>query len=260
MYGFRISFAIASSGAIISSILLILFRKLLDNVKEILIINKKKLLHILYIFGIIIISILCLLNEKIVLLHLPLIITSILLLFIVKLSKSKQLTRTHLYSLSIYLLSIILFFSVEDQFCSSILLFSERKINRNILGFTVPSSFILGVNPIIILLFGPSLTKKSFSMLTPFLLTSLSFIFLTAFCFFNYFRSLLSIVSVISIITFAELMICPLILSRVSTLAKNNSGVIMGMVSLAFSLSFQLSGKISEIFAIEQHSVILKNY
>ena len=108
-------------------------------------------------------------SEKIVLLFLPWITGGILLFFAMRLLKDKRWEREQVYTLLIYLGGLILFFAVEDQICSSLLLFAERETHRTLLGWTIPSSFITSINPIVILLFGALLAKRRAQMVTPFI-------------------------------------------------------------------------------------------
>ena len=56
-------------------------------------------------------------------------------------------------------------------------------------------------------------------------------------------------------------MVGPLVLSFASEVAaKGNPGMVMGMVPIAFSLAFQLSGGFSKMVALEDSLIPLKVY
>lgn len=261
-YGFRLGFAIASIGMVVGNLILFLGRKCLYNLGGETPPNRERI-GIATLGGIAILAfgILGVWSEKYVLLLLPWITGSVLLFFVMRLLKDARWPKEEVYTLLIFLAGIVLFFAVEDQICSSLLLFSERETERSVFGWRVPSSFITSINPIVILLFGTLLAKRRSQMITPFVLTSCSFGILAVLCLLNVNCSIFGVMGMVTVISLAELMIGPLVLSRTSELAaKGSPGMVMGMVPIAFSLAFQLSGGFSKMVAIEDHSLSLQTY
>jgi proton-dependent oligopeptide transporter, POT family len=260
-YGFRIGFAVASTGMVVGNLMLFIYRGALDNLGEMPAKPNRILVPIVLGGVIFILGTIGVWSEKIVLLFLPWITGGILLFFAFRLLKDKRWAKAQVYTLLIYLGGLILFFAVEDQICSSLLLFAERKTHRALFGWTIPSSFITSINPMVILLFGALLAKKRPQMMTPFILTACSFGVLAAFCLLNFNCSIFGVMGMVTVISIAELMIGPLVMSSTSEIAaKGSPGMIMGMVPIAFSLAFQISGGLSKMVAIEDHSLSLQVY
>ena len=156
-------------------------------------------------------------------------------------------------TLLVYLGAMILFFAVEDQICSSLVVFSERVADRTVLGWTVPSSALISVNPVIILLLGALVAKMRFRLSVPFILVALSFGALAFVCFKEISLSFFGVMGMVSLISIAELMIGPVVYSYASEVAaKGKAGMVMGMLPIAFSLAFLLSGSFSKMVAINE--------
>lgn len=258
-FGFSIGLIAASLGMLMATILLFAFQGLLPSCEE-----KPKaktglsLLFCALLFGI---GTFAVYVGSSLFVFLPWLTSGVLLFFLMKLLKDDGFLKREIYTLCIFLFSIILFFGVEDQILSSLLLFAERMTNHTLFNWTIPSSIITSVNPLIILLCGSLLAKKEFSLLTPFLLTAIPFGALALFCLFHLPFSLLGLMGVVSMISLAELMIGPLVYSKTSEIAaKGRPGMIMGMLPIAFSLAFQLSGGLSKLVATDTLSPSLKVY
>lgn len=144
--------------------------------------------------------------------------------------------------LLIPLLTLILFYALEDQICSSLILFAEKETQRTVLGWEVSGSVIMSINPLVILLLGAWVSKRNFGLFVPLLLTAFSFTVLALCCFFVKEMSILIVIGVVALISLAELMVGPLVLAAASkTASKEQTGMVMGMIPLAFSLAFILS-------------------
>jgi proton-dependent oligopeptide transporter, POT family len=260
-YSFRLGFAVAASGMWVGNLILFAYRGLLQNLQKMPKRGEQMVVVTLFWMLVLVIGTLGVWSEKIVLLFLPWITCGILLFFVMQLLKDKRLPREQIYTLLIYLSGLILFFAVEDQICSSLLLFAERETLRTLFGWAIPSSWITSINPIVILLFAALLAKRRSQMATPFILTGCAFAILAVLCFLHLNCSIFGVMGMVAIISIAELMIAPLVLSNASEMAaKGNPGMIMGMVSVAFSLAFQLSGGFSKMVAIEEHAESLQVY
>ncbi|MGL5263456.1 MAG: oligopeptide:H+ symporter [Candidatus Rhabdochlamydia sp.] len=261
-YSFRLAFAIASSGMLLGNLMLFMYRGLLQNLKEIP--KNKEQMLMATILGslILVVGTLGVWFERMLFVFLPWITVALLLFFVIQLLNDTKYPRKQIYQFLVYLSGLILFFAVEDQICSSLLLFSERETSRMLFGWMIPSSFITIINPIVILLFGTFIAKRHSQMVIPFVLTGGSFGILSIFCLLKLNCSIFGIMGMVAIISLAELMIGPLVLSYTSKIAgKGNSpGMIMGMLPIAFSLAFQLSGGLSKMVAIENRSFSLQTY
>ena len=212
-YGFRWGFAVASSGMIIANLTLFLRRGLLQNLGTVPQKKHPTVVSILLLVCMLVIGTVGVASEKIVMLFLPWITGGLLVIFGVRLLKDAKLGKEIVYKLFIYLAGLILFFAVEDQICSSLLLFAERETERRVFGWTLPSGLITSLNPIIILVFGAVIAKRKTQVFTPFGLTSVSFGILAVFCLLNLNFSLFGVMGVGTVISIAELMIGPLVYS-----------------------------------------------
>lgn len=174
-YSFRWAFAIASSGMLLGNLMLFIYRGLLQNLKET---PKKKgqiLIATILASLILVVGTLGVWFEKTVFVFLPWITSALLLFVVIQLLNDAKYPREQIYQLLVYVSGLVLFFAVEDQICSSLLLFSERETSRMFFGWMMPSSFITMINPIVILLFGTLIAKRHTQIATPFVLTGGSF-------------------------------------------------------------------------------------
>ncbi|MBS0645292.1 MAG: MFS transporter [Verrucomicrobia bacterium] len=260
-YGFRLGFLVASLGMVVGHSMLLIKQKLLHTLENTPAKAYRKGLAIAAGLALLIFGTLGICYEKYVLMFLPFLAGGVLIYFALCLMQDARWTRKQVYSLFVFLGGLILFFAVEDQICSSLLLFAQRETQRSIFGWTIPSSVILTINPIVILLCGTMIAKRTSYLLTPFILSAGAFGILAILCLLNINCSVLGVMGAVIAISLAELMIGPLVLSKTSQLAARGSpGMVMGMVPIAFSLAFQLSGGLSKIVAIEDLSSSLQIY
>ncbi len=258
-FSFRLGFLVAASGMVIGCLALFLCRNRLSYLET----RTPKKMGIAGIASVslFIVAAGALFAENYVLLFLPWLTVGILLFFGVRLLKDVRWAKKQVYTLFILLAALILFFAVEDQICSSLVLFAERETERTLFGWTIPSSFVTGINPIVILLFGALVARKTTQMITPFAVTAVSFGLLALLCLAGLNCSIFGVMGTVAMISIAELMIGPLVLSRTSELALRGSpGMVMGLVPIAFSLAYQLSGQLSKMVAIDERSLSLQIY
>lgn len=69
-------------------------------------------------------------------------------------TQCNKLERQDLVRLIPYILSFALFCMLFEQMGGSLLLFFEQRVDRHLLGFSLPSSILLSLNPIFVLLLG----------------------------------------------------------------------------------------------------------
>jgi POT family proton-dependent oligopeptide transporter len=249
-YGFRAGFAFCATGMLCGCALLFAKRRLLAGLGNAPFNTKSRLLlapAALLFGGIALVISLVISRERMMLPVLPWLTVGLFLFFAVKLLRDPDLPREKVCLLLIYLGALVLFFAAEDQICSSLMLFTERESGRTLFGWTIPSSMIMTLNPIVILVLGSILgsmfARFRIRLILPFILVA------SAFALLRY----ASVFGVIVMISLAELMIAPLIFSFASEVAsKGKAGMVMGMIPIAFSLAVMLGGKMSKMVALDE--------
>ncbi len=247
-YGFFVAFAASASGMLVSCTLLFLYKKQIKGLENSLE-KKAGRLFSLGLFSVIFFASLAIFYEKGFFLPLlPYITISIFFFYILCLFK--ELAHREIRRLVFYLSALIVFFAVEDQICSSLILFSE-SVDHHIFGTEVPSSLIMTLNPVVILIFGSLLRKKRGSLVIPFYLSAVGFGGLFLFCLFSVKFLFLGAVGATIVLSFSEVLLGPFIFSGIAKVTgKKNTGMIMGLIPIAFSLAFQLSGVLSKMIVV----------
>lgn len=246
-YGFRMAFAFAASGMLLSNLILLGCRKCLQAVPPI---KSKGIVLLPFSVLIFLVVVLAVHYEQYLLPLLPGLAGGAFAIGAVKLWKDKSIPRQETLKLFAHLGLLILFFAAEDQMASSFMIFAERHSNRQLFGWSIPSAILMSVNPLVILALGPFISRWSRRALLPFLLTGLSIGGLAIFSILNIPLSILTIMGSVAIISIAELLVGPRVMSVASEVAaKGRAGFVMGMVGLAFSLAFLLGGHLSQLVA-----------
>lgn len=149
------------------------------------------------------------------------------------------------------LLLLIAYFSVEELMGSFLVVFSEDQINRLFFGFTIPSSALIAVNPLVIILLGPLFTRFNMPLSKRLSIAFLCLFFAFAILYAITFMPnppLIYLLASFSIIATGELFLAPAIFAFSSSIAPQGKiGLTMGLVTLAFSLASLLSGHISNL-------------
>jgi POT family proton-dependent oligopeptide transporter len=260
IFGYKAGFSVAASGMAIGCLILFMGRHLIKGMGEAPA-RQKSLWVIPSLGAILVLSALAIHYEELTLPLLPWATALVFCIFASKLLKTQELGRQKVRTLLIYLGAMILFFAGEDQICSSLVVFSEREVDRMLWGWTFPSSLLMSANPIIILTFGALVAKVRFRLAAPFLLVALSFGSLALVCFKEISFSIFGIMGLVGVISLAELMIGPVVYSFASEVAaKGKAGMVMGMLPIAFSLAFLLSGAFSKMVAISEAATSLHTY
>lgn len=157
----------------------------------------------------------------------------------------------------LYIILFTFFCALYEQCGSSLILFFERFVDRQILNLTLPSSSLLSLNPILVLMLGIIIpfvaitfpSKKSalegvtkFSI--GFFLTSLSFGILSTAAYQGHIPiSILWMLPAIILQTLGELMIVPVGFSNISKLVpQRHIGFMMGLWLMAISYGHYLAG------------------
>lgn len=136
-YGFRLGFAVAALGMVVGNLMLFVYRGVLHHLGEMPVTAKRMTVSTALWMMIFIVGTLAVWSEHIVLLFLPWITGGILLFFAIRLLKDARWPKRQVYTLLLYLGALVLFFAVQDQICSSLLLFAERETDRMLFGFFV---------------------------------------------------------------------------------------------------------------------------
>lgn len=167
-----------------------------------------------------------------------------------------------LITLAILLVFLMFFFALEMQLASLINLFSERNIDRSILGFTIPTAFSQAINPLSIIIFG-SIFGRYLKFSKKHKTKKYMFgIFTMAICFFILYVGCISadengkvnysyLILSITFMGIGELCVAPLVQEQAVLLApKNSKGLIMGIVMLALAFSNLAGVVISKFMSV----------
>ena len=167
---------------------------------------------------------------------LPILIIVLLVVFL------RYLThKISIQSLLVLLGLIVLFYAAQDQLISSLLVFTQDQSQRVIAGIQIPSSFIMAVNPLVILFAGPWIGKRKIGWAVPLTLAGLSFAGIA--CLDH--PSLLVVSLFVAIMSLAEIMIGPRIYAALSHIGGES--MTMALLPIGFSLAYLLGGFYSQI-------------
>jgi POT family proton-dependent oligopeptide transporter len=173
--------------------------------------------------------------------------------------QSTSQERKDVLKIIFYILLFTLFCSLFEQSGSSLLLFFDKAVDRNILGMTIPASAFLSLDPILILTFGPLLVLFSEKVLknnidglakigAGFLFVSLSFMILALGCAQT--SSLVSplwIGGAMFLQTLGELLIVPIGFSNISKLAPPRyRSIMMSFWLMAIAYGHYFGGFIAQ--------------
>jgi len=180
-----------------------------------------------------------------------------------------QFEKKGLITIGASILFLIIFYGYEEQIGSTLILFAERHIDRETLFGVVPSSSLVTFNPLTILILGPLLARLLEKItLSISLKIAMSFVFLSGAFALLYggsfglpedgMLSIAYLIGSIFLISLGELFIGP----TVYAVASQNSpkalqGLVMGMITLGYSLSNLFSGFLSQMMAITEETANL---
>lgn len=192
-----------------------------------------------------------------------------------KLFRSGNISLNKLITLGLYLGALAIFFAAEEQIGSSLLVFSEKFGESVLFGFDFPSSSLLGVNPLTIILIGPFLNRLMRVFTRPaeksstFPLRIVLGLFVAALAFGG--LSLvttgadsipfLALAGTVLFISVAELLVAPTVFSYCSEVApESEKGEVMGLIPIGFSLASFIAGHICICIAGENNSATIAEY
>lgn len=162
------------------------------------------------------------------------------------------LDKTIMTRLGLCLIFLVLFYSFEEQIGSTLILFSERFVDRTTVWGTIPAATLITFNPLSIILIGPVVSRllRSFDLnaLTKmglgFLFLGAAFCTLYAGCFYEMTPLAYAIGSIV-FIALGEIFMGPTLYSEASKgVPPSLAGMTMGLVTVGFSLANLVSGLI----------------
>ena len=192
---------------------------------------------------------------------------AILLVVIYFLLKEKPSQRNKMIACLILILISVGFWAVYNQTFTSLMLYADRNMNKEFLGFTIDAEFTQFFNPFFIVLFSPilsrlwiSLSRKKSNPSTP---TKFSYgvLFMALGFFFlgfggTYFgqngeTSSYWLVGSYLLQTIGELLLSPIGLSMITTLSpKHLVGMMMGVWFLTQAAAFAIGGGLATLASV----------
>lgn len=175
--------------------------------------------------------------------------------------------RNKLFALLLLMLFSIAFWALYTQIFSSLTLFTDRLLNKNLMGYVVPASTFASLNPFLIFILSPFMAllwlkiyKKSWNPSTPMkfaialVLAGAGFIFLKFGISFAGYGASVACIWLIQLYVFqtvGELCLSPVGLAAVTELAPPKLvGMVMGIWFMSLSAAFAVGGRIADLTAI----------
>lgn len=256
--GWYLGFGLASIGMLFGVFTLLFFGRSLKEQEQLpknVSRARKSLLFSLLPVYMIVFAIL-MVKAEIILPYVPIVAATAFWLILHKLLKAKKISKKCLTVLMTTLAAGTLFFAVEEQICSSLLLFSERLMRKDIFGFQMPVTSLLCINPVVIILFGfysSRFASGKKRLVFPFFIAAASFAFLGILLAFGKEILAFPVALTYFLISFAEALIGPSIYSTLSECADHSSqGKVMALLPAVYSLASFIGGWISKFMAVEE--------
>lgn len=117
-------------------------------------INIEYSIYALSFIGVILISLLLINYEIMSYVILPFALSMLLMLFVISI-RSNKVERQRLWVILTLLFFTTLFWAFFEQAGSSLTLFTQENVDREIFGYIIPASVFQSVNPLFIIFFGP---------------------------------------------------------------------------------------------------------
>jgi POT family proton-dependent oligopeptide transporter len=176
--------------------------------------------------------------------------------------KSPLQDKKNLLNVILYIILFSLFCALFEQAGSSILLFINKVVDRSVLGFEIPASAYLSIEPVFVVMLSPLLIlyvkgEGLEKMMVGFLLTGLSFFILGLGCLFSAEKvSGLWVFSSILVQACSELLVVPVGFSSVSKLSpKHLQGVMMSFWMMAIAYGHYMGGNLAGFSVSEGSSL-----
>jgi len=170
--------------------------------------------------------------------------------------------RRNLLTILVCMLFFSVFCALFEQVGSSLIVFFDKSVDKTLLGWTLPTSTLLSLSPLFILLFGPlhvfvlnhmekaRVISVFIKYAIGFLLVSLSFVTLSisAYSYHNGFIPMGWVAFAMFVQTLGELWIVPTGFSMISRLSpKRYTGVMMGLWLLSIAFGHYIAGILARL-------------
>jgi len=193
----------------------------------------------------------------------PLLVIAVCCLIYRELQGTFAANREKFQKLFVLLALMVIFYGCEEQLGSTLILFSERHVDRDFFSWNIPASSLIMFNPLTILLVGPLLSRllerralhDLIKVGISFALLSVAFGLLYGGCLATTGEmvSLYLVIGSIVLIAIGEILIGPTVYAAGSAAAPDSlQGVTMGIVTLGFALANLFSGFLSQLMAIDE--------
>jgi POT family proton-dependent oligopeptide transporter len=264
IYGWHAGFGLAAIGMILGNIALYCGRSMLSKTATV---SEKKTLSGIF-FGIVAVVVgaplvslglfCCDWSTKAV----PIVALGVVYYLFRQIKGMKSEEIKEFQRLGIYVLCLVLFYACEEQLGSTLVLFSERHVDRVTVFGTFPATSLVTFNPLTILLVGPFLSAMLRRVhLEPFTKIAMSFCLLGTAFYVLYFGGVLAsvrqevslgvAVGSIILLSIGELFIGPTIFAAASSTGPRAlQGLVMGIVTLGFSMANLCSGLLSNMMVV----------
>lgn len=164
----------------------------------------------------------------------------------------KEMPKDHAITMLGLLGLLMIYFTFEELMGSLLMVFSENHVDRNFLGWEIPSAMLSATNPLIIIGCGPFLSvilqKRQVSL--PLRMAIAFFCLAGAFAilFLVEAVTMMQLIFSFAFIALGELFLAPSVYAYCSLVSPaNHKGLTMGVVTLAFALASLLSGQVSQL-------------
>lgn len=181
---------------------------------------------------------------------------SLLFFFLLSFQISKTIKKKNFLTFMGLLALLIVYFTAEQLLGSIIMVYSQNHVERILFGFEIPASVLSAINPLTIILIGPSLAifvnrnflSPLFSSFISYFCLTLAFALLYINSSENY-HSIYILMASFALIALGELFLVPSLYAYCSEIASEHlKGLTMSCVMLSFAIANLMSGKVATLF------------
>jgi POT family proton-dependent oligopeptide transporter len=258
-YGWDYGFGLAALGMIVGNIVLVSCLRLLEDKGQYILTQSNAWKSVLYLLGLMVGLFIMIKYSTQLLSTVPLICIAIIGYALNLFYKSGKVTVKEIGVKAIFLLTMALFFSAEEQVATTILIFSDRFTTGMIGGLQIPPSVLLSINPLIIIGGGTLIMmlcevlnlKGSRRIAVGCLLAASAFIILSVTVLglaVDQYVSMMPLVLAAILVSLGELFVAPAVYSYFSeSTPQELQGITMGLIPIGYSLASVFNGLISQI-------------
>lgn len=263
-YGWHYGFGLAAGGLLLGLIAFFYFGSVLeDKGYPPRHIKKREMIGLTFGLGIAVAAVIVVLNMEHIFLDLMAPLCILLVGYtLFQLMWDKTLKLRNLILFLLFLGALIIFFAAESQAASSLIIFNDRYGSGMVAGFELPSTWLLALNPFVILVGGYLIAHylkrgQKGDSLYPIVLALLASAAAYAglACFLGMHSTAIptaAVMGVIITISLAELFIGPAFYAFCSHAAtEKHQGMMMGLVPMGFALAEVFSGQMNKAMALE---------